>query len=95
LPTADWQACSRPRLPTFLGAATLSKPVHAIETALYLHNDLSGTPQAATDIGGNLLWKETYRPYGERAGNAAASKLIFLEDYFRPFFLNPIFDSTW
>jgi RHS repeat-associated protein len=61
---------------TYLALALIAciSPVHAIETTIYLHNDLSGTPQAATDIGGNLLWKETYRPYGERTVNAAASK---------------------
>ncbi len=32
----------------------------------YYHNDISGTPLASTDSAGNLVWKETYRPYGER-----------------------------
>lgn len=38
----------------------------------YLHNDPSGSPVLATDEGGNVLWKETYKPYGERVNNAAA-----------------------
>lgn len=38
----------------------------------YYHNDISGTPLAATDAQGNLLWKESYRPYGERWLKSAA-----------------------
>ena len=37
----------------------------------YFHNDIAGTPMAATDANGNLLWKESYRPYGERLLNPA------------------------
>ncbi|MDS4028569.1 MAG: RHS domain-containing protein [Candidatus Contendobacter sp.] len=36
------------------------------------HNDPSGSPVAATDQNGRLLWKETYRPYGERLLNGAS-----------------------
>lgn len=32
----------------------------------YYHNDHLGSPVAATDETGNLLWREHYRPYGER-----------------------------
>lgn len=46
---------------------------HATETIIYLHNDVSGSPQAATDSSGNLLWKETYKPYGERTLNSTSS----------------------
>jgi RHS repeat-associated protein len=46
---------------------------HATETIIYLHNDVSGSPQAATDSSGNLLWKETYKPYGERTVNSTTS----------------------
>lgn len=42
------------------------------DVVTYFHNDISGTPLAATDEGGNLLWKETYRPYGERLLNGAS-----------------------
>ena len=41
------------------------------DTITYFHNDLSGSPVAATDASGRLLWKETYRPYGERLLNGA------------------------
>ena len=40
----------------------------------YFHNDIAGTPMAATDASGNLLWKESYRPYGERLLNATNAK---------------------
>lgn len=38
----------------------------------YFHNDLSGTPMVATDASGNVVWKENYRPYGDRLNNPAA-----------------------
>jgi RHS repeat-associated protein len=58
-----------------LAVASLNAPtpLHAAETVLYFHNDISGTPLAATDASGNVVWKETYRPYGERINNAPAS----------------------
>lgn len=39
----------------------------------YFHNDLSGSPMVATDASGNIIWKENYRPYGEKAIKAPAS----------------------
>ena len=36
----------------------------------YLHSDISGSPIAATDANGELLWEESYKPYGERLTNA-------------------------
>jgi RHS repeat-associated protein len=43
------------------------------QTITYFHNDLSGSPMVATDASGNVVWKESYRPYGERLNNEAAS----------------------
>ena len=43
-----------------------SMTARAVETIIHIHNDAAGTPMAATDENGNLVWKETYRPYGER-----------------------------
>lgn len=43
------------------------------QTITYFHNDLSGSPMLATDAGGNVVWKENYRPYGDRLNNQAAS----------------------
>ena len=40
--------------------------VGAAETITYYHNDALGSPVAATDEAGNLLWQEAYRPYGSR-----------------------------
>ena len=48
-------------------------PAQATETIIYLHNDISGSPQAATDASGNVLWKESYTPYGERTVNSPSS----------------------
>ena len=40
--------------------------VHAAETITYFHNDALGSPVAATDESGNVLWREAYKPYGSR-----------------------------
>ncbi|HDS1819941.1 TPA: RHS domain-containing protein [Pseudomonas putida] len=39
----------------------------------YYHNDISGSPLAATDGAGNLKWKESYKPYGDKLTRSAAS----------------------
>ncbi|WP_413889575.1 RHS domain-containing protein [Candidatus Aalborgicola defluviihabitans] len=36
----------------------------------YFHNDISGSPMLATDASGAVVWKENYRPYGERINNS-------------------------
>jgi RHS repeat-associated protein len=42
-------------------------------TITYFHNDFAGSPIAATDQSGTVIWRESYRPYGERITNAATS----------------------
>jgi RHS repeat-associated protein len=36
----------------------------------YLHHDFAGSAIGATDINGAVIWKEDYKPYGERVQNA-------------------------
>ncbi len=43
------------------------------QTVTYFHNDPTGTPILATDSSGAVIWKENYRPYGDRLNNQAAS----------------------
>ena len=40
--------------------------VGAAERITYYHTDALGSPTAATDQQGNVVWRETYEPYGER-----------------------------
>jgi hypothetical protein len=49
-------------------------PASATETITYLHTDIAGSPRAATDANGNVIWRETYRPYGERTRNETLSQ---------------------
>jgi len=53
------------------GLVTISAPITITVVAgapavTYYYNDVAGTPIAATDQSGNLLWEETYAPYGDR-----------------------------
>lgn len=41
------------------------------DTITYFHNDISGSPLVATDATGNLLWKESYKPYGDKLNRSA------------------------
>jgi RHS repeat-associated protein len=36
------------------------------ETITYIHTDMSGSPLAATNEAGNVIWQEDYSAYGER-----------------------------
>lgn len=55
------------------GAAIAASAFAATDTTTYFHNDVSGTPMLATNAAGQVVWKETYRPYGEKLTNSAAS----------------------
>jgi RHS repeat-associated protein len=48
----------------------------AEDTITYFHNDLSGSPIVATNAAGNVVWKENYRPYGERLVSFAPDESI-------------------
>jgi len=47
----------------------------AEERISFYHNDLLGSPVAATDQNGKLLWKEDYKPFGEKTDNDPSSGL--------------------
>ncbi|QJR09737.1 hypothetical protein DSM104443_00787 [Usitatibacter rugosus] len=54
------------------GASATSNPVNVTvagspdEKITFLHNDLLGSPIAATNVSGTEVWTERYQPYGER-----------------------------
>jgi RHS repeat-associated protein len=50
---------------------TLADPARSAATLTFLHTDVAGSPVAATDASGNVIWREGYRPYGERRLNQA------------------------
>ena len=43
------------------------------DTITYYHNDLLGSPAAATNETGQIIWREAYRGYGERINNGVPS----------------------
>ena len=51
----------------------ISSALAATEEITYIHTDISGSPMAATDAAGTILWRESYRGYGERWMNQPAS----------------------
>jgi RHS repeat-associated protein len=53
--------------------AAAASLVASAGTIVYYHNDIAGSPVVATNATGQVLWRESYRPYGERLTNAAAS----------------------
>lgn len=57
-----------------LGAVAITTAFSAqASTVTYYHNDLVGSPIAATNGSGQVIWKERYRPFGERVVKDAAS----------------------
>ncbi len=48
----------------FSALAMVASTTAVGQTVTYFHNDASGSPIAATDASGNLVWKEAYTPYG-------------------------------
>ena len=57
-----------------LGLLLTATAGQAIERVTYYHNDALGSPVAATDQNGTLLWRESYAPYGERLTKEASGK---------------------
>ena len=55
------------------GSKTETMTTLAGPAITYFHNDVSGTPMLATNASGNVVWKETYQPYGNRINNQAAA----------------------
>ena len=61
----------------WIAAACLSVSAMAqtppLGTITYIHNDLLGSPAAATNAAGVVIWREAYRGYGERLKNEAGA----------------------
>jgi RHS repeat-associated protein len=54
-------------------ALIVTSLTHAGDKITYYHNDALGSPVAATNQLGQVIWRETYKPYGERTTKALAS----------------------
>lgn len=51
-----------------------SQNIQASTTVTYYHTDPLGSPVAATDENGNVVWEENYRPYGSRINRESVGK---------------------
>ncbi|MEJ5150699.1 RHS repeat-associated core domain-containing protein [Comamonas sp. MYb396] len=49
-----------------MGVLLLAGAPTRADTVTYIHSDFSGSPLAATDESGNLLWRESYYAYGQK-----------------------------
>ena len=49
--------------------------VEAYGTATYFHNDSLGSPIAATDASGKLLWRTAFTPFGEKTHDGATGPI--------------------
>ena len=49
-----------------LSGVFFSPSSSAVERVIYFHNDIHGSPVAVTDDEGDVIWRESYKPYGER-----------------------------
>jgi RHS repeat-associated protein len=54
------------RLLIFLTIASAIMSINASAEVVYYHADSLGSPIAATDENGNLLWREHFQPFGSR-----------------------------
>jgi RHS repeat-associated protein len=74
-PVRTMTAMLRTLLRTLAAAAIAVLPAlpAAAGTVTYFHNDLAGSPVVATDASGQVLWRESYRPYGERLTHSPAA----------------------
>jgi RHS repeat-associated protein len=52
----------------------LSVNAQAVEEVIYYHNDALGSPIAATDQEGRVVWRKSYAPYGQSIGPAAPNE---------------------
>ena len=52
----------------------ISFNISATEVVTYYHNDALGSPVAATNEQGNVIWREEYEPYGKRLNVESASQ---------------------
>ena len=67
----QWAKSRLAQVSLFVGMA-LASALAPAQTVTCFHNDVSGTPVLATDANGNVVWKENYRPFGERLNNPSA-----------------------
>jgi RHS repeat-associated protein len=61
------------RLCAFLASLLFAAGANGAERVTYVHFDALGSPVAATNEQGNIVWRETYQPYGERIRKESTS----------------------
>ena len=54
--------------------ACLSLMAQGVEKVIHYHNDALGSPIAATDQDGRVVWRKSYAPYGQPIGQTAPNE---------------------
>ena len=57
-----------------LSCLFMAAAASATDRTVYYHTDFLGSVVAATDESGTLLWRESYRPFGERIDREVSTK---------------------
>jgi len=57
-----------------IAAVCVSSTAYAAQTVTYFHNDLLGSPVAATNAQGEVIWRENYQAFGEKVKNDDVAK---------------------
>ncbi|MFH0344214.1 MAG: RHS repeat domain-containing protein [Chromatiales bacterium] len=52
----------------------LTLNAQAVEEVIYYHNDALGSPIAATDEQGRVVWRKSYTPYGQPIDQVAPNE---------------------
>jgi len=59
---------------SLIALLTFSSTAYAAQTVTYFHNDLLGSPIAATNQNGDVIWRENYQAFGEKVKNDDTAK---------------------
>ncbi len=73
----------------------LSLKAQAVEEVIYYHNDALGSPIAATDQEGRVVWRKSYAPYGQPIDPAAPNELGYTGKFQEPGLGIQDFGARW
>ena len=73
----------------------LALPAGAVERVIHYHNDALGSPIAATDQDGRVVWRKSYAPYGQPIDQAAPNEPGYTGKFQEPALGIQNFGARW